>query len=59
MTGYDFKEGLLVELLTPYKGYRNARLVEEVGHKWLIYICGSGLELEVYPDEVEPLDTCY
>ena len=38
-------------LLTPYKGYRNIELIERIGYKWLVRICGSGLEIEVYDDE--------
>ncbi|MDL2228307.1 hypothetical protein LJC25_01990 [Bacteroidales bacterium OttesenSCG-928-K03] len=38
-------------LITPYKGYRNIELIERIGYKWLVRICGSGLEIEVYEDE--------
>jgi len=38
-------------LITPYKGYRNIILIEKIGHKWLVEICGSGLQIEVYEDE--------
>ena len=38
-------------LITPYKGYTNIELIEKIGYKWLVRICGSGLELEVYEDE--------
>ena len=38
-------------LITPYKGYTNIELIEKIEYKWLVRICGSGLELEVYEDE--------
>jgi hypothetical protein len=38
-------------LITPYKGYRNIELIERVGYKWLVRICGSGQELLIYDDE--------
>jgi hypothetical protein len=38
-------------LNTPYKGYCNIELISKVGYKWLVRICGSGLEIEVYEDE--------
>jgi hypothetical protein len=38
-------------LITPYKGYKNIELIERIGYKWLVRICGSGLEIEVYEDE--------
>ena len=38
-------------LIVPYMGYRNIKLVEKRAYKWLVRICGSGLELEVYEDE--------
>lgn len=38
-------------LIMPYQGYRNIELIEKVGFKWLVRICGSGKEIEVYEDE--------
>jgi hypothetical protein len=40
-------------LITPYNGYRNIELIEKIGYKWLVRICGCGLEIEVYEDEFE------
>jgi hypothetical protein len=38
-------------LKVPYLGYRNILLIERAGYKWLVEICGSGLQIEVYEDE--------
>jgi hypothetical protein len=43
--------GITATLITPYKEYRNIELIRRVGYKWLVRICGSGLEIEVYEDE--------
>ena len=43
--------GLTATLITPYQGYRNIELIEKIGFKWLVRICGSGKEIEVYEDE--------
>jgi hypothetical protein len=43
--------GIEATLVTPYRGYRNIKLVCKIGYKWLVRICGSGLEIEVYDDE--------
>jgi len=43
--------GILATLVKPYRGYRNIELIKQVGSKWLVRICGSGLEIEVYEDE--------
>jgi hypothetical protein len=43
--------GITATLINPYKGYSNIKLVRQVGCKWLVRICGSGLEIEVYEDE--------
>jgi len=45
--------GLTATLITPYKGYRNIELIRQIGNKWLVRICGSGKEIEVYDDEFE------
>jgi hypothetical protein len=45
------KEGIPATLVVPYKGYYNIELIKQVGCKWLVRICGSGLEIEVYDDE--------
>lgn len=42
------KVGDSATLIRPYRGYRNIELVE---HTWLVRICESGLEIEVYEDE--------
>jgi len=47
----DEEVGLLATLLIPYRGYRRIKLICQVGCKWLIRICESGLEIEVYEDE--------
>lgn len=46
--------GTSATLLIPYKGYRNIVLLRRTGSKWLVRICGSGLEIEVYEDEFVP-----
>jgi len=38
-------------LKSPYQGYRNIILIEKVQYKWLVEICGSGKQIEVYEDE--------
>ncbi len=46
-------EGKYATLKEPYKGYRNIRIIESTGNKWLVEICGSGKEIEVWEDEFE------
>ena len=43
------KTGNIVFLKRPYKGYRAVELME---CRWLVRIVESGLELEVYEDEL-------
>jgi hypothetical protein len=43
--------GISAVLIIPYKGYRNIVLICRIGYKWLVRICGSGLEIEVFEDE--------
>jgi hypothetical protein len=38
-------------LKVPYLGYRNIILIEKIGYKWLVELCGSGKKIEVYEDE--------
>jgi hypothetical protein len=38
-------------LIKPYNGYKNIELIEKVGNKWKVIICGSGKEIEVHEDE--------
>lgn len=45
------KVGDLATLIRPYWGYRNIELVERLQYTWLVRICESGLEIEVYEDE--------
>lgn len=45
------KAGDFATLRHPYKGYRNIELIEQLEYRWLVRICESGLELEVYEDE--------
>jgi hypothetical protein len=45
------KAGLKATLITPCQGYKNIELIEKIGYKWLVRICGSGKEIEVYEDE--------
>ena len=45
------KVGDLATLIRPYRGYRNIELVERLQYTWLVRICESGLETEVYEDE--------
>jgi hypothetical protein len=46
--------GISATLVKPYKGYRNIVLICQIANKWLVRICGSGLEIEVYEDEFVP-----
>lgn len=43
--------GISATLVNPYKGYRNIELLRQIGCKWLVRICGSGLVIEVFEDE--------
>jgi hypothetical protein len=43
--------GITATLITSYRGYRNIVLIGRIGCKWLVRICGSGKEIEVYDDE--------
>ena len=40
-------------LKKPYNGYTRILILERSQHKWIVEICGSGLELEFYEDEFE------
>jgi hypothetical protein len=42
---------MIATLIKPYNGYKNIELIEKVGNKWKVIICGSGKEIEVYEDE--------
>ena len=46
------KTGDIVFLKRPYKGYRAVELMERLECRWLVRIVESGLELEVYEDEL-------
>ena len=49
------KTGDIVFLKRPYKGYRAVELMERMERlecRWLVRIVESGLELEVYEDEL-------
>lgn len=37
----------------PYFGHRRIELIEKYFYKWLVRLCDSGLEIEVYEDEFE------
>lgn len=45
------EDGRAATLIVPYKGYSRIKLIEKAGNKWLVEICGSGTQLEVYEDE--------
>lgn len=45
------KAGDIAILIHPYKGYRAVELIKKLENRWLVRICESGLELEVYEDE--------
>ena len=49
----EFKAGMTVYLLVPFKGSRAVTLIEKTHYRWLVEICGSGYQLEVYEDEFE------
>lgn len=38
-------------LIIPYRGYTRILLIERLELKWLVEICGSGRQIEVYEDE--------
>lgn len=44
-------KGKYATLIRPYKGYRNIQIIRREGCRWLVEICESGLEIEVYEDE--------
>ncbi len=44
-------EGRFATLKIPYLGDRRIRLIEKNEYKWLVEICGSGRQIEVYEDE--------
>ena len=44
-------EGKYATLKTPYLDYRNIVLIERLDCRWLVEICGSGRQIEVYEDE--------
>ncbi|MCE8489255.1 MULTISPECIES: hypothetical protein [Bacteroidaceae] len=46
------RSGDIVFLKVPYKGYRVVELIEKLEYRWLVRIVDSGLELEVYEDEL-------
>ena len=46
------KEGDIVFLKRPYRGYRAVELVERLAYRWLVRVVENGLELEVYEDEL-------
>lgn len=45
------KVGDSATLISPYRGYHNIELAERLQYTWLVRICESGLEIEVYEDE--------
>lgn len=45
--------GDIATLEVPYKGYRRIELLEQLPYTWLVRICESGKEIEVYEDEFE------
>ena len=48
----DFTTKIMTATLKiAYKGYVNIELIEKIGFKWRVRICGSGEEIEVYEDE--------
>lgn len=47
------EDGRLATLKQPWKGYSRIRLVRQAGYKWIVEICGSGAQLEVYEDEFD------
>ena len=49
----DMKPGDIATLKVPYKGFRRIELLERLQYTWLVRICESGKEIEVYEDEFE------
>ena len=45
--------GDIATLKVPYKGYRRIELLERLQYTWLVRICESRKEIEVYEDEFE------
>ena len=45
--------GDIATLKVAYKGYRRIELLEWLQYTWLVRICESGKEIEVYEDEFE------
>lgn len=48
----EYIKGAIATLKSPYLGYRRVELVEEYGNMWIVRICESGKEIEVYEDEL-------
>lgn len=46
-------EGDIATLHTPYLGYRRIELLEKNHYRWLVRICESGKQIEVYEDEFD------
>ena len=49
----DLIAGVFATLKVPYKGYRRIELLERLQYTWLVRICESRKEIEVYEDEFE------
>ena len=45
--------GEYATLKTPYRGYSRILIIRRCGVKWLVEICGSGKEIELYSDEFD------
>ena len=53
MENIEFEEGMTVYLKQPCRGYRAVTLIEKYQNRWLVEIAESGLQIEVYEDELE------
>ena len=53
MDNTEQREGKFATLHTPYLGYYRIQIICRSGYKWLVEICGSGVQEEFYEDEFE------
>lgn len=47
----EFYIGATVELKEPWRGYRSATIIDDLGNRLLVEV-SSGAEIEVYEDEI-------
>jgi len=48
--------GMIAYLKEPYKGHRAVQLIKKYHYRWLVELVGSGLQIEIYDDELDFVD---